>query len=92
MGPCEIHLEDGRVKAVEFKRCTAVFDELGRFNPAYNDGVRKTYDADMVILAIGQSTETEFLKELPEVEMLRGGWVKADRVSLDRPPRGLCRW
>ena len=44
--------------------------------------MRKTYDADMVILAIGQSPETEFLKELPEVELLGGGWVKADPLSL----------
>jgi heterodisulfide reductase subunit A-like polyferredoxin len=81
-GPRQIKLEDGKVRGVEFKRCTAVFDELGRFNPTYNDGVRKTYDADMVILAIGQSTETEFLKDLPEVELLRGGWIKADPLSL----------
>jgi heterodisulfide reductase subunit A-like polyferredoxin len=81
-GPREIKVEKGRVRAVEFKRCTSVFDELGRFNPTYDDGVRKTYDAGMVILAIGQSTETEFLRELPEVELLRGGWVKADPLSL----------
>ncbi len=81
-GPCGIIREDGRVKAVEFRRCTAVFDDLGRFNPTFQDGVRKTYDADMVILAIGQSPETEFLKELPGVEMLGGGWIKADPISL----------
>ncbi len=68
---------------MEFKRCTSVFDELGRFNPSYDDNIRKTYGADMVILAIGQSTETEFLKELPEVELMRGGWIKADPLSLE---------
>ena len=81
-GPCRIHQQNGHVKAVEFRRCTAVFDELGRFNPTFQDGIRKTYDADMVILAIGQSPETEFLKELPEVGLLGGGWIKADPVSL----------
>ncbi len=81
-GPCGIRQENGRVKAVEFRRCTAVFDELGRFNPSFQDGVRKIYDADMVILAIGQSPETEFLKELPGIEMLGAGWIKADPVSL----------
>ena len=81
-GPCGIHLENGHVKAVEFRRCTAVFDDLGRFNPTFHEGVRKTYDADLVILAIGQSPETDFLKELPGVELLRGGWAKADALSL----------
>ena len=36
----------------------------------------------MVILAIGQSPETEFLKEQAGVEMIGGGWVKAHPVSL----------
>ena len=81
-GPCGIHLENGHVKAVEFRRCTAVFDDLGRFNPTFHEGVRKTYDADLVILAIGQSPETDFLKELPGFELLRGGWAKADALSL----------
>ena len=44
--------------------------------------MRKTYDADLVILAIGQSPETDFLKELPGFELLRGGWAKADALSL----------
>ena len=26
-------MENGRVKAIEFKRCTAVFDEMGRSTP-----------------------------------------------------------
>ena len=39
--------------------------------------------AEMVILAIGQSTETEFVRELPDVELLRGGWIKADPLSLE---------
>ncbi|MGD0230702.1 MAG: FAD-dependent oxidoreductase [Syntrophorhabdales bacterium] len=81
-GPSEIRVENGRLAAIEFKRCIAVFDEMGRFNPTYNDGVRKAWDADMVILAIGQSPETEFMKELSGVEVLRGGWAKADAVSL----------
>jgi heterodisulfide reductase subunit A-like polyferredoxin len=88
-GPRAIKVENGRVKAIEFKRCTSVFDELGRFNPAYDDNIRKTYAADMVILAIGQSTETEFLKELPEVELLRGGWIKADPLSLETGLTGV---
>ena len=88
-GPRTIKTENGRVTAIEFKRCTSVFDEMGRFNPTYNDNIRKTYGADMVILAIGQSTETEFLKELPEVELMRGGWIKADPLSLETGITGI---
>ncbi len=88
-GPHTIKTENGHVTAMEFKRCTSVFDELGRFNPSYDDNIRKVYGADMVILAIGQSTETEFLKELPEVELMRGGWIKADPLSLETGVTGV---
>ena len=88
-GPKGIRVRDGKVAGVEFKRCTSVFDEGGRFNPAYSEEVTKSFDADMVILAIGQSPETEFLKGLDGFKLLGGGWVKADPVTLETGIPGI---
>ncbi|HEY3277800.1 MAG TPA: FAD-dependent oxidoreductase [Syntrophorhabdaceae bacterium] len=88
-GPNEIQVKDGAVKGVEFRRCTDVFDEAGRFSPRFDESVTIAYDADTVILAIGQSMDTGFLKDLPGLEVLRDGRVKADPVSLETTVAGV---
>ena len=62
-GPKRIVAPEGSVSGIEFKRCTRVFDEQGRFSPLYDDTTTITYEADTVILAIGQAMETQFLEE-----------------------------
>jgi NADPH-dependent glutamate synthase beta subunit-like oxidoreductase len=61
-GPKRILNQNGSVTGVELVRCTSVFDDEGNFCP-YFDESTKTVDADQVILAIGQSSETEFCKD-----------------------------
>jgi heterodisulfide reductase subunit A-like polyferredoxin len=80
-GPRRFITTAGKVSGVEFRQCTAVFDEKGRFNPCYDDGTTMTVPADTVILAIGQSMETGFLKDLEGMELLRDGRVKADPIT-----------
>lgn len=63
-GPEKIIVEDGIVKGIEFIRCVSVWDETGRFNPSYDPGDRKQFDADSVILAVGQRTELGFLENI----------------------------
>ena len=53
-GPKRI-LGNGKVNAIELKRCTRVFDENGRFSPTYNDNETTTLKADQIIVAIGQA-------------------------------------
>lgn len=60
-GPKHILGEGQRVTGVELMRCTSVFDEAGRFNPAYDESVTTTLEADTVILAIGQAVDFSFL-------------------------------
>ena len=74
----------GRVGAVEFKRCTAVFDEQGRFNPQYDEDDLTTMEADHVIVAIGQVAELEFAKTQSLPITPRGG-LEADPVTLQTP-------
>ncbi len=61
-GPKRIIHENGVVLGVELVRCTSVFDEEGNFCPFF-DNTFKTIEAEQVILAVGQSSETEFCKD-----------------------------
>ncbi len=58
-GPEEIHSEGGRVSGLLLKQCTRVFDEEGRFSPAYDESQSKEISAEAVILAIGQDPSSE---------------------------------
>jgi heterodisulfide reductase subunit A-like polyferredoxin len=88
-GPRAILTSNGAVTGIEFKRCMSVFDDQGRFNPTYDEGVRKAFEVDTVILAIGQSAETDFLSSVPEIDVLRGGWIKADGITLQTSVPGI---
>ena len=76
-GPLRILGEGGQVTGIELKRCTAVFDAGGRFNPTYDESVTTTLAGETVILAIGQAADLSVL-EGSQVAQERG------RLSLDR--------
>jgi len=48
--------------AIDFVQCTSVFDASGNFNPSFNTNICKTFQADIVIITIGQVPDTEELK------------------------------
>lgn len=80
-GPKRIITEDGKVKAIEFKKCTAVFDQDRRFNPQYDENEVITVEADHVLLSIGQSVIWDQLVEGSKVELRRNGTVEADAFT-----------
>lgn len=78
-GPKEIVLdENGRAKAVVFKKCTSVFNEEHRFSPSYDEDNTMTVDADNVYLSIGQSIVWGHLLDGEKVELGRGNGAVAD--------------
>jgi formate dehydrogenase (NADP+) beta subunit len=60
-GPREILGESGKVTGLKVRRCIAVFDEEGRFNPAFSDE-EKIIPCENVVLAIGQQADLSFLR------------------------------
>lgn len=60
-GPARVVVDDGRVVGLETTGVTRVFDDEGRFDPAFDDDDRRTFDADTVILAIGQAIDLDAL-------------------------------
>ncbi|WDP91952.1 MAG: FAD-dependent oxidoreductase [Desulfobacter sp.] len=84
LGPIRFHGDGGCVAAVDFQECTAVFDEEGRFNPRFDDCKLASHDADTVIVAIGQSPETEFA-DRERIALTRPGGYEADPITLQTP-------
>ena len=70
-----------RVSGLEFKTCTAVFDENKRFNPQYDESVCTPLFADTVIISIGQSTDRAHL-DGQGIAFTRVGGLQADPVTL----------
>lgn len=77
-GPKRILSENGRVKAVEFKKCISVFDEEHHFAPQYDETDCMTVEADHVIITIGQTIEWGNLLEGQMAEWNPNGTIKAD--------------
>ena len=77
-GPKEFVVENGKVKAVVFKKCVSVFDADHRFSPKYDENDTMTLDADYVLAAIGQSIQWGGLLDGTKVKTNRNGTAQAD--------------
>lgn len=81
--------ENGRLKKVELRGVSSVFDESGRFNPTFDDQISETFEADSVVLAIGQQADLSFLKPEDDVEITPNGSVKIDPQTLATTAPGV---
>jgi NADPH-dependent glutamate synthase beta subunit-like oxidoreductase len=84
-GPQNIYADkNGVVKLITFKRCIAVFDSEGRFNPRYDDSDLLTLSAGTVLFSIGQAYDLSFLEKSGlDIETTERGMIKAgtDKIS-----------
>jgi NADH-quinone oxidoreductase subunit F len=87
-GPRHLVGDNGRFRAVEFMRCTSVFDSQGRFNPTYDACQLTTMEADNIILAIGQSADSSFAK-LMDLAATPAGAIKADLLTAETNVPGV---
>jgi glutamate synthase (NADPH/NADH) small chain len=60
-GPRQCIIEDGELRGLETARCIAVMDELGRFNPSYDETDLAVHEADLVVEAISQAADVGYL-------------------------------
>ena len=65
-----------------------VMDDKGRPQPT---GEFDTLEADSVVLALGQVSDSDFLRNVPGVAVKRDGVVDVDRAHDDRPSRHVRR-
>ena len=71
-GPKEILGADGKATALRTVKCTAVFDETGRFNPQFDNSDLQDLEIDTILFAIGQTADLSFLDPGDGVETNRG--------------------
>ncbi len=81
-GPRRILRENGRVEGVEFERCTAVFDEEGRFAPKFDESGTRSVRGDHVIIAIGQAPDVSFLDRDSQLERALWGTLEVEENTL----------
>jgi len=80
-GPRQIVGTGGKVAGVRLQRCTAVFNDEGRFAPKFGDALSET-DADCVIIAIGQRSDFSFLAADDPLWDPSKRFIQADKRTL----------
>jgi ferredoxin len=88
-GPQRLVGENGRVSTIELIGVQRTYDHDGRFNPVYDPSIRETFEADSVILAIGQQADLSFLRKDDGVEVTPRGTIKVDPASLATTAPGI---
>jgi heterodisulfide reductase subunit A-like polyferredoxin len=88
LGPKRFLQKDGHLTGLEFKHCTAVFDEKGAFNPTYDETKLTTIESDTVIVAIGQAADLCFA-EKDGIQISQKGGLEADPVTFETPLPGV---
>ena len=88
-GPRRCVVKERTLMGLETVRCISVFDEQGRFHPMYDEGDVMFHEADMVVEAIGQAPQLEFLGE---VLTERLEWDKRGRPVIDAEGRTSEAW
>jgi len=84
-GPKSFFIDkNNRFSGIEFKTCTAVFDENGRFSPKYDENACQSYFGDTVIIAIGQKAELSGITD-QNIPVSKAGGLEADPVTLQTP-------
>ncbi|MEA4812323.1 MAG: FAD-dependent oxidoreductase [Anaerolineaceae bacterium] len=80
-GPKRIVVENDKVKGVEFKLCTRVFDEEHRFSPQFDESQTRFVEAEHVLTSVGQAIDWGNLLKGSKVELNRNQTVKADPIT-----------
>ncbi len=81
LGPKEVLLENGRVQGMVFQKCLRVFDEQGRFAPAFDETDLTTIKADTVVWSIGQQPELSFVTSTGDIRRDERGLIVCDQQT-----------
>ncbi len=88
-GPRRFFGENGKLRGVEFIGVKRTYDENGRFDPVYDPQYSETFEADTVILAIGQRADLSFLRPADGIELTRAGFIKVVPETLATTAPGV---
>jgi uncharacterized protein (DUF1778 family) len=81
-GPKKLLKKGAKLSGVEFKRCISVFDDQCVFNPKYNAKDLTQWEADTVIIAIGQAADLSFAEKLLHMDArIPGSTIAAKQLD-----------
>lgn len=87
-GPKQILSQNGCVTGVEFRSCISVFDYEGRFNPTYGQETKRV-NAEMVVSAIGQDLDLDFLGKDHKLKLTKRNTFEVDKDTLKTSMLGV---
>lgn len=87
--PKRIVGKDGRVTGVIFDRVSKATDEKGKFVPQIIPEAEEIFEADSVILAIGQIPDLSYLREEDGVELTPEGFIRVDPRTMATSAQGI---
>jgi formate dehydrogenase beta subunit len=88
-GPSKIIGDNGVVSGFETINCVSVFDEKHRFNPKFAPGTEQSFDADTIIMAIGQSSDLSWISKRDRIEITPRNTIKVDPDNLSTTAPGI---
>lgn len=77
----DILVKDGKVTGVVLKKCTAVFDANGKFNPTYDESNTKLINCQNVVLSIGQCVSASELFNGENIATNKNGTIICDKLT-----------
>ncbi len=81
--------DGGEVRGIELKRCASIFDQDGRFSPAYDESTTETMDADTIVFAIGQAPDLKGLEGADAPTLTRAGTMVVNDATLETSVQGV---
>ncbi len=88
-GPKELKVENGKVVAVVFKKCTSTHNAEGRFAPTYDENEVVEIACDSLLLSVGQAIDFKNMLKGEAVEFNPNGTVKADAKTLQTAQKDI---
>ena len=89
LAPKRIVSAGGRATGVETLDVARAFDERGRFNPQLIPGSEKVWEADSIIISIGQTGELTWVKPEDGLEVTPRGTLVMNRETLMTTASGV---
>jgi len=88
-GPKRFVGMEGKVTALEVLKTKSVFDENRRFNPTFFENSESQIECDTVIMAIGQTTDVDFLRPDDGVQVSPRGLINVNPHSMMTSAPGI---
>lgn len=86
LAPARIVGADGKATGVETLDVARAFDDQKRFNPQLVPHTERLWQADSVIIAIGQSGDLDWIKPEDGITVKRGGTLQVDEHLMTTAP------